>query len=139
MLGYSREEVDRLAYAGVEELIHPDHRQRHQSFIQSLLAMGSGNLYGMGLGIIILEPGCRKLKIEPHLGNLEWVEAGINGWLFPDGNAEILAQAISQAVTERDKLPEMGHAARRLAEKRANWDENFQQMLEAYQIVLRSH
>lgn len=26
------------------------------------------------LGITIVEPGCRTLKIEPHLGNLEWVE-----------------------------------------------------------------
>ena len=94
-----------------------------------------------GTSISLLEAmACGKPVLVSDIpGNLEWVEAGINGWLFPDGNAEILAQAISQAVTERDKLPEMGHAARRLAEKRANWDENFQQMLEAYQIVLRSH
>ncbi len=26
------------------------------------------------LGITILEPGCRKVKIEPHLGDLKWVE-----------------------------------------------------------------
>lgn len=26
------------------------------------------------LGIKIVEPGCKTLKIEPHLGNLEWVE-----------------------------------------------------------------
>jgi len=26
------------------------------------------------LGVQVLEPGCRKVKIEPHLGNLEWVE-----------------------------------------------------------------
>ncbi|HPR33523.1 MAG TPA: alpha-L-rhamnosidase C-terminal domain-containing protein [Prolixibacteraceae bacterium] len=26
------------------------------------------------LGIQVLEPGCKKVKIEPHLGNLEWVE-----------------------------------------------------------------
>lgn len=26
------------------------------------------------LGVQILEPGCRKVKIEPHLGDLEWVE-----------------------------------------------------------------
>lgn len=26
------------------------------------------------LGIRIIEPGCRTLQIEPHLGNLEWVE-----------------------------------------------------------------
>ena len=26
------------------------------------------------LGITILEPGCKKVKIEPHLGDLKWVE-----------------------------------------------------------------
>ncbi len=26
------------------------------------------------LGIKVIEPGCKTLKIEPHLGNLEWVE-----------------------------------------------------------------
>ena len=26
------------------------------------------------LGVQILKPGCKKVKIEPHLGNLEWVE-----------------------------------------------------------------
>jgi hypothetical protein len=26
------------------------------------------------LGVKILEPGCKKVKIEPHLGDLEWVE-----------------------------------------------------------------
>lgn len=26
------------------------------------------------LGVQVLEPGCKKVKIEPHLGNLNWVE-----------------------------------------------------------------
>lgn len=26
------------------------------------------------LGIEVVEPGCRRLRIEPHLGNLQWVE-----------------------------------------------------------------
>ena len=26
------------------------------------------------LGITVLEPGCKKIKIEPHLGDLKWVE-----------------------------------------------------------------
>jgi alpha-L-rhamnosidase len=26
------------------------------------------------LGVRVLEPGCKKVKIEPHLGDLEWVE-----------------------------------------------------------------
>jgi hypothetical protein len=26
------------------------------------------------LGVSILEPGCRKVKIDPHLGDLKWVK-----------------------------------------------------------------
>jgi hypothetical protein len=26
------------------------------------------------LGVQVMEPGCRKVKIDPHLGDLEWVE-----------------------------------------------------------------
>ncbi|HMQ88229.1 MAG TPA: alpha-L-rhamnosidase C-terminal domain-containing protein, partial [Flavilitoribacter sp.] len=26
------------------------------------------------LGIKVMAPGCRQIKIEPHLGNLKWVE-----------------------------------------------------------------
>lgn len=36
------------------------------------------------LGVEVLEPGCRKVKIEPHLGDLEWVEG-----TFPTPQGEI--------------------------------------------------
>jgi len=26
------------------------------------------------LGVSVLEPGCKKIKIEPHLGDLQWVK-----------------------------------------------------------------
>jgi len=28
----------------------------------------------MVLGVKVLDSGCRKIKVEPHLGDLEWVE-----------------------------------------------------------------
>jgi glycosyltransferase involved in cell wall biosynthesis len=72
-------------------------------------------------------------------GNLEWVIPEVNGWLFPDGDPEALAQTVLLAMHDRAQLYKMGHAARALAEKRANWEENFQQMLKAYEIVLGKH
>jgi glycosyltransferase involved in cell wall biosynthesis len=68
-------------------------------------------------------------------GNQEWVTPGENGWLFPEGDAEALAQAIIQAIERRDRLPEMGCAARRIAEQRADWDKNFQQLQKAYDLA----
>jgi glycosyltransferase involved in cell wall biosynthesis len=68
-------------------------------------------------------------------GNREWVTVGENGWLFPDGAVDALAEAILHAAEERQRLPEMGQAARQVAEERADWRKNFQKLLRAYQIA----
>lgn len=69
-------------------------------------------------------------------GNREWVSPGENGWLFPDGNVEALADSIQEAIERRQSLPEMGTKARRLAENRADWDKNFPQLEKAYALAL---
>jgi len=69
-------------------------------------------------------------------GNREWVEHGVQGWLFADGDAEALAQGILQAVENRQRLAEMGRAARALVKQRANWEKNFPQLLKAYALAL---
>ncbi|MEA3439220.1 MAG: glycosyltransferase [Chloroflexota bacterium] len=69
-------------------------------------------------------------------GNREWIQPGEQGWLFTDGDSDALAQAILNAADQRHQLPEMGHAARTLAEQRANWDLNFQKLLKAYSLAL---
>ncbi len=69
-------------------------------------------------------------------GNREWVQPGVQGWWFPDGDVEALARGILQAVEQRRLLAEMGRLARFLAESRADWDANFQHLLEAYQLAL---
>jgi glycosyltransferase involved in cell wall biosynthesis len=71
-------------------------------------------------------------------GNREWVEPGVQGWWFPDGDAGALTQAILHAVEQRDRLPEMGIAARTLTEERANWNQNFQKLFKAYDLALQS-
>ena len=43
--------------------------------------------------------------------NKEWVSEGVNGWLFPDGNADILAEKILAVITQRKKLADIGRAA----------------------------
>ncbi|RPJ02415.1 MAG: glycosyltransferase, partial [Chloroflexi bacterium] len=68
-------------------------------------------------------------------GNREWVSPGVQGWWFPDGDAGALSQAMIQAVEQRSRLPEMGRSARLLAEQRADWEKNFQQLFRAYEMV----
>jgi hypothetical protein len=48
------------------------------------------------LGVTILEPGCKKVKIEPHLGSLEWAEGS-----FPTPYGDI---QISHKKSENGKI-----------------------------------
>lgn len=64
--------------------------------------------------------------------NREWVSEGVNGWLFPDGDAEALAALILRLAEERELLAKAGRAGRRIAEEKADWKKNFQKLLEAY-------
>jgi len=69
-------------------------------------------------------------------GNKEWVEDGINGWLFRDGDVDNLAEKILNAVKNRQSFKKIGEAARKTAEQKADWKKNFGKLLEAYKIVM---
>jgi glycosyltransferase involved in cell wall biosynthesis len=69
-------------------------------------------------------------------GNCEWVEPGINGWRFGDGDVNSLVSALHTLLQEPERLGELGVAARTIAERRANWHDNFSKLLEAYQIAM---
>lgn len=68
--------------------------------------------------------------------NREWVQDGVQGWLFPDGDDAALAEGILQAIGQQPRLGEMSRAGRALAEQRADWQVNFQRMLAAYHQAL---
>ena len=60
--------------------------------------------------------GCPVL-VSDIPGNREWVQPGENGWLFPDGDAQALGQAIIQAVEQRETPARDGPVhARKIAE-----------------------
>ena len=71
-------------------------------------------------------------------GNREWIEDGVNGWLFRDGNAEDLAEKISYAIKNRQSFDKIRAAARNTAEQKADWKKNFGKLLEAYNVIARS-
>ncbi len=68
-------------------------------------------------------------------GNKEWITPPVQGWLFPDGDEDALVEGILQAYRQRGELAEIGQAARRLAEQRADWKENFKVLLKAYELA----
>ena len=69
--------------------------------------------------------------------NKEWVTEGENGWLFPDGDADALAEVILRVAENRDTLDRIGTQARMVAEARADWPKNFQRLLEAYELTAK--
>jgi glycosyltransferase involved in cell wall biosynthesis len=69
-------------------------------------------------------------------GNKEWVEGGVNGWLFRDGDEDNLSEMILHAIQNRESLQKIGEAARRTAEEKADWKKNFGKLLEAYEKIM---
>ncbi len=65
--------------------------------------------------------------------NKEWVADGVNGWVFPDGDASALAAVILKTIEQRAHLPEVSKNARASAEEKADWKRNFGKLLEAYE------
>ena len=92
-----------------------------------------------GTSISLLEAmACGKPAVVSDIfGNREWVTPEETGWLFPAGDATALAQHIVQAFDQRQRLVEMGCAARQIAEQRADWNKNFPRLFEVYEIALR--
>jgi len=90
-----------------------------------------------GSSISLLEAmACGKPAIVSDIpGNREWVQEGVNGWLFPDGDVEALRRAILQAFEQRERLAEMGCAARTIVEARADWNKNFPNLFRAFEIA----
>ena len=71
-------------------------------------------------------------------GNREWIEDGVNGWLFRDGQVDELAEKILNAIKNRESLKRIGEAARKTAEEKADWKKNFGKLLDVYYVIARS-
>jgi glycosyltransferase involved in cell wall biosynthesis len=78
----------------------------------------------------------RPVLVSDIPGNQEWVEQGINGWLFKDGDVDDLAKKILLSAEHPHELTVMSGAARQVAEERADWEQNFPILLDAYEAVL---
>ena len=70
-------------------------------------------------------------------GNREWIQTGVQGWLFKDGDAHELA-AKMESICENGVEPLLATNARLLAEARADWGRNFQSLMDAYELALGS-
>jgi glycosyltransferase involved in cell wall biosynthesis len=73
-----------------------------------------------GFGFVAAEAMACGLPVvvTDQCGAAEWVRPGETGWVVPAGCAAALAAALEQALAARDRLADMGRAARRAAEAR---------------------
>jgi len=71
-------------------------------------------------------------------GNKEWIEDGVNGWSFRDGDVDDLAEKILNAIKNRKTFQKIGAAARKTAEEKADWKKNFGKLLQIYDLILSS-
>ena len=69
----------------------------------------------------------------------EIVIEGVNGRLFDSGAHEQLASHIEWARTHRDRIREMGHAARRTFEEKYSPEQNYKDLMAIYQDARADH
>ena len=120
--------LDRVHFAGqVESERLPEYYRAADLYVSASHSDGSSVslLEAMACGLPAL--------VSDIPGNREWVEPQANGWRFPDGDAEALAQGLIDACHSRDAMRELGQRGRVVAESRADWSKNFPKLLDAYE------
>jgi len=70
-------------------------------------------------------------------GCREAVEHGVNGLLFPVGDAAALAHALVELLTDEPRRRRMGEAGRAMAEERFDEQKVFERVLREYERLLR--
>ena len=80
--------------------------------------------------------GCPVL-VSDIVSNLEWVTAGVQGWLFKDGDQDDLANNLQVIYQNRMNLTDYRERSRKTALKKADWKKNFAVLINTYDIVTR--
>ena len=126
--------------AGVDERVHfpgqVNQANLPRYYRSTDLYLSASHSDGTSISMLEALASGRPVLVSDISGNREWITPGVEGWLFPDGDEMALADAIEQAASDRSRLSQMGEAARRLAEERADWDMNFPQLFKAYELAL---
>ena len=66
-------------------------------------------------------------------GNREWISPGVNGWLAKPGEASSLASVLLHTLGDSSRWAQMGQANLAIARERADWNKNFQVLLDTYE------
>ncbi len=109
----------------------PGYYQRADLYVAASLSDGSSVslMEALASGLPVL--------VTDMLSNREWVDEGVEGWLFPENDPVAMAEKMKYAYHHRSNLQPMRFAARQKAELKANWNENFKMLLSAYDLALQ--
>jgi glycosyltransferase involved in cell wall biosynthesis len=130
----------RVRQAGLQHRVHfagavpyqrlPDYYRAADLYVSASHSDGSSIslLESMACGVPAL--------VSDIPANREWVEPGVNGRWFPDGDAEALAQAMLE-FADGGGWSTYGARSREIAEQRADWSRNFPRLLEGYELARR--
>jgi len=133
----SQEEMLRemAAQAGVMDKVHfggyLDRAQLPDAYNSADVFLSASHCDGSSVSLLEALACGTPAIVSDIPGNLEWVTHGDQGWVFPDGDDEAMATLMNAASREPD-LAGMGERARELALEKANWQQNFKVLLEAY-------
>ena len=125
--------IDRVHFGGVVAQKNlPDYLHAADLYLSASFSDGSSVslMEALACGLPVL--------VSDIPGNQEWIDQDQNGWIFQTGNVENLKNSILEIYKTQYKLPIISQEARKTAEKKANWEDNFQKLLFAYQLVLGS-
>ena len=101
------------------------------------LYISASHVDGSSISLLEALASGRPAVVSDIPGNREWIEPGVHGWTFKDGDSDGLSKVILGAIDQRQKLVEMSKAARQQAETRANWDKNYPNLFQAYNTALQ--
>lgn len=130
-----------IAKHNLEQAIHLAGRVPHNLlpdyFNEADLYVSSS--YSDGTSVSLLEAMACKLPVvvTDLSSNQEWVAPEVNGWLVPPGDAQALSSAIVEALEQNGKAKMMAETNMSAARQKADWDKNFNILLEAYERLVK--
>jgi len=127
-----------LGLAGVRFVGSVDH-DAIQSLYQQARWIVVPSLWPEVFGLVCVEAfASGRAVVASAIGGLpELITPGADGWLFPPGDAEALAERMDWMLRHPEAARAMGAAARRKAERDYAPEQHYQQIYELYQTVLR--
>ena len=129
----SKKIFDLIAELELDDFVHtpgrvgyellPDYFRSSDLYVSSALSDGTSIslLEAMACGLPVV--------VSDSFGNKEWVKPLENGWLFSPGDSSALARALGEALSDLPRLQTIKAANVEVARSRANWNENFPQLV----------